>query len=89
MIMRRLTRKDALIAILVLVVMWFGLWFANVYAQPQPQQPQEQEQEVIHFRLYGNHSEYSVSETLEALNWTLTIFQPLNNNTILVEAIKQ
>jgi hypothetical protein len=38
--------------------------------------------------LYGRHAEDSVSQTAEALGWRVTVFQPLDNATILINATK-
>jgi hypothetical protein len=39
---------------------------------------------VIEFRLFGNHSEDTVTETLEAVGYNTTVFEPLENGTIIV-----
>jgi hypothetical protein len=51
-----------------------------VYAQAQ--------EETISFKLEGTHQEDTVSETAEALGFNVTVFEPLNNGTILVNATK-
>jgi hypothetical protein len=47
-----------------------------------------QEQETISFKLQGTHAKDTVSETAEALSWNVTVFEPLNNGTILVNATR-
>ena len=43
---------------------------------------------IINFKLYGTHAEDTVSDTAEALGFNVTIFQPLNNGTILINATR-
>ena len=38
---------------------------------------------VIEFRLFGNHSEDTVTETLEAVGYNTTVFEPLENGLLL------
>jgi hypothetical protein len=46
-----------------------------------------QEQETISFKLQETQPhEDEVNEVLEAMGWNMTVFQPLNNVTILVNA---
>jgi len=42
---------------------------------------------MITFRLYGTHMEDTVGQVLAAVGWNMTVFEPLQNRTILVEAI--
>jgi hypothetical protein len=40
----------------------------------------------ISFRLYGTNQEDTVSQTAEALGWNVTVFEPLQNGTIIINA---
>ena len=38
------------------------------------------------FHLQGTHAEDTVSEVLEAVGYNMTVFEPLNNGTIIINA---
>jgi hypothetical protein len=38
------------------------------------------------FHLQGTHAEDTVSEVLEAVGYNVTVFEPLNNGTIVINA---
>ena len=38
------------------------------------------------FDLQGTHAEDTVSEVLEAVGYNMTVFEPLNNGTIIINA---
>jgi hypothetical protein len=77
---RKLNKVSAISAIVFNSLLLVGaLWFFSDFAQGQ---------ETISFKLQGTHQEDTVSETAEALGWNVTVFEPLQNETIIVNATK-
>ncbi len=67
---------------LLAVVYFHGPAIIESFAQQQ----NNNNSDTISFTLQGNHSEDTVSETLEAVGYNTTIFEPLNNGSIIVNA---
>jgi hypothetical protein len=40
------------------------------------------------FQLQGNHAEDTISEVLQAVGYNMTVFEPLGNGTIVVNATR-
>ncbi len=49
---------------------------------------QGEEEEQITFQLKGSYAEDTVFETARALGWNVTVFELLNNGTIVVNATR-
>ncbi len=45
-------------------------------------------QEVLTFRLQGTHAKDTVGQVLQALGYNMTVFEPLGNGTIVVNATR-